>query len=61
MFPSDSITWVQTYVYFDAADNKEFIYTGDKDTIQGNECHIVSYPIENIKYFIHEDLENGKT
>jgi len=61
MFPSDSITWVHTITIIDAAVNKEFKYTGNKNIVQGNECYIISSQYDQIEYCIYEDLENGKT
>ncbi len=60
IFPTDSITWVQTIEVIDGAFNERFTYNGQEKTINGK----IYYELEssyNFSNFIHEDLLNGNT
>lgn len=61
MFPSDSITWVQTVEIPDGTEDKIYIYSGEKDTLSGHEYYVLRRDYSNeIEFYVREDLEKGK-
>lgn len=62
MFPSDSITWIQTHEIIDGSFNETYNYTGKKEMINGEIWHLIKINyLSRDSFYIKEDTISGKT